>query len=803
MMKNITLLFVSFIISLHTIAQRITLLDSENNIPIEFARILSKKPDISAITNINGQADISEMFESDSIVIRAMGYTELITSYDNLVQQNFIVLLNPLSLIIKPTYINAPRTDVVNRDVPARVSVFTSEDVSIINPQTTADLLGATGEVYIQKSQQGGGSPMIRGFSTNRLMIVVDGVRMNNAIFRGGNIQNIISIDPYNIDAAGVIFGPGAVAFGSDALGGVMNFQTISPDFSINGNTKISGSVATRFSSANNEFANHFDISIGWDKWAMLTSVSYNQFGDLRMGSQGPDDFLRPFYVQRINDSDVKITNKDPEKQINSGFNQIGILQKIRYKPNERWEVLYTLIYNQTSNFSRYDRLLETTSNGNPRFAEWLYGPQLWTMNALTLTNNARKKWYDRAVMRISHQKFEESRINRRFNNNNRSIGEEGVQVLSANIDFYKNLNPKHRIDYGAELLFNLVNSAASRINILTLDQTATTPRYPNSSWTSAAIFFMHQWKMNEKIHIHTGVRMSQIYADARFDTTLINLPFTSAQINTRALNGSLGVLYKANKSLVFQSNFSTGFRAPNIDDIGKVFDSEPGKVVVPNDELRSEYAYNLDFGLTHTIKKKFSWNLNVFGTYLNNALVRRDFTLNGLDSIIYEGELSRVQAIQNAAFAYVYGLQIGVDYEVYPTLFFKARFNYQYGEEEMDNGERSRLRHAAPMFGLASLVYQENNFRFEFFVIHNGSILADDLPISEQAKPAIYAKDENGLPYAPAWTTVNMRLSYNVSDAFRIQCSIENMTNERYRPYSSGLTAAGRNFIISGQWRF
>jgi hemoglobin/transferrin/lactoferrin receptor protein len=150
-----------------------------------------------------------------------------------------------------------------------------------------------------------------------------------------------------------------------------------------------------------------------------------------------------------------------------------------------------------------------------------------------------------------------------------------------------------------------------------------------------------------------------------------------------------------------------------------------------------------------------------------------------------------------------VYGVQLGIDYEIYPTLRFKARLNYQYGEEEMDNGERSRLRHAAPLFGLVSLVYHENKFRFEFFVMHNGSISAADLPISEQAKPAIYAQDENGLPYAPAWTTVNMRLSYEISPAFHINCSLENMTNQRYRPYSSGLTAAGRNFIISGVLRF
>ena len=84
-------------------------------------------------------------------------------------------------------------------------------DARLRNPQTTADLLGQIGSVFIQKSQMGGGSPMIRGFATNRVLMVADGVRMNNAIYRSGNNQNIISIDPFSLEDAEVIFGPGSI----------------------------------------------------------------------------------------------------------------------------------------------------------------------------------------------------------------------------------------------------------------------------------------------------------------------------------------------------------------------------------------------------------------------------------------------------------------------------------------------------------------------------------------------------------------------------------------------------------------
>jgi hemoglobin/transferrin/lactoferrin receptor protein len=95
-----------------------------------------------------------------------------------------------------------------------------------MNPQTSADLLANSGHVFVQKSQLGGGSPMIRGFSTNRVLITVDGIRLNNAIFRGGNVHNVISINPFNIEKTEIILGSGSVIYGSDAIGGVMNFYT-------------------------------------------------------------------------------------------------------------------------------------------------------------------------------------------------------------------------------------------------------------------------------------------------------------------------------------------------------------------------------------------------------------------------------------------------------------------------------------------------------------------------------------------------------------------------------------------------
>ena len=265
-------------------------------------------------------------------------------------------------------------------EVPNRITKFNFKQQRLQNPQTMADAIGVTGEVFIQKSQMGGGSPMIRGFATNRVLIVVDGVRMNNAIYRSGNLQNIISFDPLALEDAEVIFGPGSLMYGSDAIGGVMDFHTLQPKFATENKTLVKGDAFIRYASANQEKTAHANINIASNKFSFLTSLTTSDFGDLQMGKKGgQDSYLRKEYVERIGNQDVVIKNTNPYIQKQSGYHQNNILAKLRYKPSEHWDIQYGFHYSKTGNIPRYDRLIEYAA-GNLRFAEWNYGPQFWTM---------------------------------------------------------------------------------------------------------------------------------------------------------------------------------------------------------------------------------------------------------------------------------------------------------------------------------------------------------------------------------------------------------------------------------------
>ena len=705
--------------------------------------------------------------------------------------------------VLKEVVLTPNRWKQTANEVPQKVTVINSSAVALQNPQTAADLLTISGKVFMQKSQQGGGSPMIRGFATNRLLYSIDGVRMNTAIFRGGNIQNVISLDGFVIDKTEIVFGPGSVMYGSDAIGGVMSFQTLTPRFSLEDKTRVSGSAVSRISSANEEKTAHFDVNVGWKKWALVTSISSNNFGDLRMGSHGPEEYLRPFYVQRQNGVDVVVTNEDPLVQKPTAYSQINVMQKVRFAPNENWDIQYGLHFSETSSYSRYDRHIRYDNDGLPRYGEFNYGPQKWIMNNFMISHKKATTLYDALEIRLAHQFFEESRISRSINKPKRQTRIEKVNAYSFNADFTKAINKKNIVFYGLEYILNDVDSEGIDTNIITGVNSVGPARYPQAIWQSIGVYLNNEFKVSEKTVFQAGLRYNQFILKADFDTTFYPFPFTEANINKGSLTASAGIVYSPTENWILSSNLGSAFRAPNVDDIGKIFDSEPGSVVVPNPNLNAEYASNLDVNVARKFGKNIKVDVSAYYTLLQNAMVRRDFTLNGSSEIIYDGELSQVQAIQNAAKANVYGFQAGIEVKSPSGFNFSTDLNFQKGEEELDNGDKSPSRHAAPFFGISRIGYETSNFDFQVNVQFSDAVNFSDLAEEEKGKTEIYAKDKDGNPYSPSWYTLNFKTLYQLTNNFTITAGLENITDQRYRPYSSGIVSPGRNFILALRAKF
>lgn len=684
-------------------------------------------------------------------------------------------------------------------EVPNKIIKVSKYDILRNNPQTSADLLGQSGTVFIQKSQLGGGSPMIRGFATNRVLLVVDGVRMNNAIYRSGNLQNIISIDPLSTEAAEVIFGPGSLIYGSDAIGGVMDFHTLEPRFSKTDKMQAKGAVLGRYSSANQEKTGHADLNLGWKKWSILTSVSYSRFDDLKMGKNGgQDSYGRPEYVDRINNKDSIVKNSDPRIQRFSGYDQLNFLQKIRFKPGQYWDLLYSYTHAKTGDAPRYDRLIQYR-NGALRFAEWYYGPMIWDMHTLNVLHTKKTGLYSDIRLTVAYQDYEESRIDRTRANNNRNKQTELVDAFSVNADANKSLG-KGQLFYGLEYVHNKVGSLGERTNISTGVVSPMGSRYPNgSTWSTTGIYGSYKINLHQKLTLTSGLRFNYNTLDATFDTTFIRFPYQQAKLRDGALTGNAGLVFRPAEGWQFNGNVSTGFRMPNVDDIGKFFESAPGNITVPNPELSREYAWNFETGMVVHQPLKYRVELSAFHTILTNAIVRRPATFNGQDSILFDNILSRVEALQNVARATVTGLQLSAEVYFAKSLSIVSHANWISGKETDDvKDEQVPLRHAPPFYGSTAFRFRTKKISAELNSQYNSQISNADLAPSEQAKTDIYAKDASGKPYAPGWYTLNLKASYQFTPNVMITAGWENMTNQRYRPYSSGIVAAGSNFILS-----
>src|SRR4030095_6684818 len=321
-MKQIYLLIVAIMISDITFSQTVSVLDKSTLQPIPHANFSNSSASITLMTDDNGSVEISQLKNTDTIMLSFSGYQLYKTNYETLIQ-NGEILLSETSVTFNKIIVSANRFEEEEQNVAQPIEVVNSRDLTFRNSQTSADVLQNTGNIFVQKSQLGGGSPVIHGFETNKVLIVVDGIRMNNAIYRGGHLQNVITLDNAAIERLEILYGPGSVMYGSDALGGVMNFFTKNPKLSSGPELNKEFNAFVRYATADKEKTAHLDFNLGSEKLGSFTSFTYSDFDDLVQGSMRDDKYpdfgKRPTYAAIENGEDIEVINPDPDVQVTSG----------------------------------------------------------------------------------------------------------------------------------------------------------------------------------------------------------------------------------------------------------------------------------------------------------------------------------------------------------------------------------------------------------------------------------------------------------------------------------------------------
>ncbi len=799
-MKKYTFILMFVIITLQGFSQKITVKDKLNFAPLQGVTIQVNSTEFIS-TNAKGEANIQTK-NYYSVLITMLGYTSIVKTKEELEKSGYVVYLTERTYNTNEVVVSANRFEESTEKLSQQVAVLKAKQIAQNNVQTTADLLQNTGLVNVQKSQAGGGSPVIRGFEANKVLMVVDGVRMNNAIYRGGHLQNVITLDQSMLERMEILFGSGSLMYGSDALGGVMHFYTKEPVLSKNNDLNINGSAYTRYVSNNNERTAHIDLSIANNKFGMLSSITVSDFDDLKQGKNRSKEMgslgIRNFYQARINGVDSMMRNDDSLVQRNSGYTQYDFMQKFLYKQSEKVTHVLNLQYSTSTNIPRYDRLTDVNSAGVFRSAEWYYGPQERLLASYQLRlSDAR--FYDKAQMTFAAQKIEESRHNRNWNNPKRNHRTENVSVYSFNADFDKMIG-KADVRYGIEFIYNDVRSSAYAENINTGVQSKLDTRYPvdGSNTKSASAYITSSHKITEKIIINEGLRYSYYNLYANFsDKTFFAFPYDEINQNNNTLTAQTGIVYKPTPSWKIALNIATGFRSPNVDDLAKIFDSQKGDtlgssstigtVILPNPDLKAEKTNNAELSISKNISNRLQITTIGFYTRINDAIVTQNSTFNGAEYIVFGDTLSRVQKNVNAGEAYIAGVSGIINYDINDLFSANTSFNYTYGRVTSVN-PNTPLDHIAPAFGKTSFIWKAKKMRTEVFAMYNVAKKLADYNIA----------GEDNLNYAttngmPAWYTLNLRYSYQINKYFMAQLNLDNITDRAYRVFASGINGGGR----------
>ena len=820
------LLIICLTISLNAFSQKLVIKDFQENTIIPNVTVYNIKRTITVLSDFNGNLDLSAFKETDTLIFSHVSYEKLQISVNKISKS--VIYLNPNTQVLSEIILSVGRNRENKEKISKRVSLITTKKTELDLPQTSADLLYYAGEIRVQKTQGGGGSPVIRGFEANRVLLVIDGVRMNNAIYRSGHLQNAITIDPNTLERTEIIFGPSSVGYGSDALGGVIHFYTRTPKINNEKSWIIKGSNS--YNTVLKHNVNNLNLEHSKENWASFTSFSYSDFGDIVMGKNRNHGFenwgLNKYFLIKEKFNKKYFLNKKPHIQKNTNYSQFDFLQKLNIKMSESSNFIFNIQHSKSSNIDRYDKLNEFTSTDDLKYSQWYYGPQKRTLFSSTYNFAKDKKWLKKGAIVAAFQKIKESRHNRKFQSLVLNSQIENVEIFSINADFVGIKTDISSLSYGFEYTYNDVNSIAYGENLLKENLSLSSikdsnsifkipTRYPSggSNYSTAAHYYEFRKDLSEKSNFNFGMRYTYTWLNAEWEEeALIDANLNSIKTKNSSLTGSLGYVTRSKNNWQINANFSSGFRSPNIDDMGKIRENR-GILSVPNKKLKPEYVYSTELGLTKYFNNKSNiFSFNLYYTHITNHIIRdyfeifNDKSTEDSGTILYNLEEVKTMANINVGrAAYIYGASFDSEIAILKNLFFKSNITYTEGGSKKTHHP---LPSISPLFGSFYLKWIHSRLKMQLSYKFSGSKNPLDYSLGGEdgleETPILGYKDGKTEYYGtPSWGVFKLSSSYPLSNNLKATLILDNIFDIHYKEYASGISSPGRNLNIVLEHKF
>ena len=613
--------------------------------------------------------------------------------------------------------------------------------IKLGNYRTTPEALMGSSGVFVQKTNHGGGSAFIRGLTGNQTLLMLDGVRINNATFRYGPNQYLNNIDLYTIDQIEVSKGTGSVEYGSDAIGGVIHLHSYTPSY--NQKKTWSTSTSLKYIGQDMEKSNRTTVQYAQKNFAIQSGITLRNFGDL-------------------------IGGKNVGVQSPSGYDETGVNIIAKLQLNKAGEITISSRFFIQKDVPIYHKVLLESFKINE------IAKQERNIHSIQWEKKIQNKLISRIKVIQSIQYSNEERESNKLNNVIYKYERDQVNSNGTSIDLYSNPSKNWQINSG-------VDYNADKIESSLIDKTLTTGiavnkrgLYPNnSSYKSFSVFNLHKIDL-KKWHIEAGLRYN------RFGIQLTDTSIGQVNINPSALVGNAGISYKLNTSNLVYASLSSGYRAPNIDDMGTLgivdFRYElPSKSLEPEKSLHYELGYKLN-------TKLVQFDLSGFYLNLKDIITRQKVTgsiINGY----------QVYSKQNSDASYIKGFETNLALQLNQQFKWSSNLTYTYGQNETKN---EPMRRIPPLFGQQELAWKKNNTQ----------ILVQHLFAGKQDRLAQGDKDDNriGKNGTPNWNVFNISLNQQFKNIF-IQLGGINLLNEKYKTHGSGIYAMGRTYSLLVQF--
>jgi len=455
--------------------------------------------------------------------------------------------------------ITATRVERQVFNTPQAVTILNDADIQEANTAAAPDLFKYAGGVYVQKTNPGGGSPFIRGLTGKQVLILVDGVRLNNSYYRFGPHQYLNTIDPNAIERIEVVRGPMSVLYGSDALGGTVNIITKRrTDFAAASGSD--GLLQGRYESASEGRSGRAQVEGNQGGFGWIGGVTAKRYGDLEAGG-------------------------DLGEQAPSAYDELDGDIKLNYRLGARQELIFAQQY-----VRQYDvpKTSEVTLGDKLKFN---YEPQKRSLTYLEY-RDTRPGVFDGVRLNVSHNRQTEGEeiVNRSTpTTETREITD--VKTLGAAAELSNRLRNGQRLTYGFEHYRDTFDTSKVSTDLATGTETAQTPGTPDgATYESTGVYLQDEIRLSERADLIAGLRYSRFQAEG-------TVAATSLSLDADNTSGSLNTLYRLTPTLNLVGGVAQGFRAPNMEDFfGRVdFISE-----IPNTSLQPEKSLTREIGLKY-----------------------------------------------------------------------------------------------------------------------------------------------------------------------------------------------------------